>query len=52
MGVKDVYKVVRTSKAGNPYEQLCIVFENDYVLKLFMTDEQKIILADVPVLNK
>ena len=52
MGVMDVYKVERTSKAGNPYTQLCVEFENGYVLKVFLSDEQKIILTDVPVLNK
>lgn len=52
MGVNDVYKVEKTSKAGNPYTQLCVVFDNGYVLKTFLTEEQKIILADVPVLNK
>lgn len=52
MGVKEVYRVQKTSKAGNPYEQLVIVFENGYAIRQFMTEEQKYILSDVPVKNE
>lgn len=49
MGVKEVYREQKISKAGNPYEQLVVVFENGYAIRTFMNDEQKYILADVPV---
>lgn len=52
MGVKEVYRTQKVSKAGNPYEQLVIEFENGYRIRLFMTDEQKYILSDIPVKNE
>lgn len=49
MGVKDVYREVRISKAGNQYQVLCIVFENGYKYENFLSNEQQYILSDVPV---
>lgn len=49
MGVKDVYREVRISKAGNQYQVLCIVFENGYKYENFLSNEQQYILTDVPV---
>lgn len=49
MDVMEVYKEQKTSKAGNPYEMLHVVFENGYDLKVFLNEEHKIILADVPL---
>lgn len=48
MGVIEVYKENKVSKAGNPYELLHVIFENGYDLQVFLNNEQKIILADVP----
>lgn len=48
MGVSEVYKDNRTSKAGKPYTVLVIVFENGYKLETFLNNEQNFILRDVP----
>lgn len=49
MGVECVWRERRTSKAGREYWMLVIQFENGYKLEQFMSNEQQIILAAVPV---
>ena len=49
MGVKEVYREERISKAQKPYQVICVVFENGYVYENFLTKEQQYILADVPL---
>lgn len=49
MGVKDVYREERVSKAGKEYQVLCVVFENGYKYENFLSNEQVYILNDVPV---
>lgn len=51
MGVKDVYRQERTSKAGNSYQVIVIVFDNDYKLETFLNNEQQYILSDVPLMK-
>lgn len=51
MGVKDVYRQERTSKAGNQYQVIVIVFDNDYKLETFLNNEQQYILSDVPLMK-
>ena len=34
-----------SAKTGNPYTQLCIHFHSGYVLKTFLNDEQKALIA-------
>ena len=51
--LKDIYKVVGISKKGTEYQRLELVFENGYVMLVFLTEEQKILLRDeVPLKNK
>lgn len=47
--VVEIYRVVGISKKGTEYQRLEIVFDNGYVMKVFLTDEQKILLSDVPI---
>lgn len=49
MGVKDVYREERVSKAGKSYQVLCVVFENGYKYENFLSNEQVYILSDVPI---
>lgn len=49
MDVRDVYREERTSKAGNNYQVLCVVFENGYKYENFLSNEQQYILADLPL---
>lgn len=49
MDVKDVYRQERISKAGNPYQVIVVVFDNDYKLESFLNNEQQYILAGVPL---
>ena len=49
MGVKEVYREERVSKAGKKYQVLCVVFENGYKYENFLSNEQVYILNDVPV---
>lgn len=49
MGVVNVYRVERVSKAGNTYQVLCVEFENGYVYENFLSNEQVYILHDVPL---
>lgn len=49
--VKNVYKVKKVSKSGNPYTVICIEFENGYIYENFLTNEQEFILKDVPLLD-
>ena len=49
MGVKEVYREERISKANRPYTVLVTVFENGYKLVSFLNDEQQYILADFPL---
>ena len=49
MGVREVYREERTSKAGNAYQVLCVVFENGYKYESFLSNEQQYILAEVPL---
>jgi len=51
MGVKDVYRQERTSKAGNTYQVIVIVFDNGYKLETFLNNEQQYILSDVPLMK-
>lgn len=48
MGVIEVYRDNRISKAGKPYTVLVIVFENGYKFESFLSNEQNFILRDVP----
>lgn len=49
MGVREVYREERTSKAGKQYQVLCLVFENGYMYENFLSNEQQYILSDVPL---
>lgn len=51
MEVTKVYREEKISKAGNPYQQLVIVFENGYSIRHFLNDEQQYILHDVPLVK-
>lgn len=47
--VREVYRVEKTSKKGNLYQNLVIVFDNGYVLEQFLTNEQVFILGHIPM---
>lgn len=50
--VRDMYREERTSaKTGKQYQVLVIKFENGYELDVFLSNEQKFILSDVPLIN-
>lgn len=49
MGVKNVYREERMSKAQRAYQVIVIEFENGYKLETFLNNEQQYILADVPL---
>lgn len=50
MGVKECYREIgKSKKNGMEYQMLVIVFENGYVYKTFINDEQKFILKDIPI---
>ena len=49
MGVTEVYREERVSKAGKTYQVLCVVFENGYKYENFLSNEQQYILAGVPL---
>ena len=49
MGVKEVYRQERTSKACNLYQVIVVVFDNDYKLETFLNNEQQYILSGVPL---
>ena len=49
MGVKNVYREERISKAQKSYQVIVFEFENGYKLETFLNNEQQYILADVPV---
>ena len=40
---------VKVSSKGKPYEVLEVHFPNSYILTTFISDEQKFILKDVPL---
>lgn len=40
---------VKVSSKGKPYEVLEVHFPNGYILTTFISDEQKFILKDVPL---
>lgn len=48
MKVAEMFRDVRTSKAGKSYCVLVIVFDNGYKLETFLTNEQQFILRDIP----
>lgn len=49
----DIYRVVGISKKGTEYQRLELVFDNGYVMKVFLTEEQKVLLKDeVPLKSK
>lgn len=49
MGVKNVYREERISKAQKPYQVIVFEFENGYKLETFLNNEQQYILADLPL---
>ena len=49
MGVNNVYREERISKAQKPYLVIVFEFENGYKLETFLNNEQQYILAEVPL---
>lgn len=49
MGVMNVYREERISKAQKLYQVIVFEFENGYNLETFLNNEQRYILADVPL---
>lgn len=47
--VREVYREEKTSKKGNVYQVLVMVFDNGYKLEQFLTNEQIFILGHIPV---
>ena len=47
--VKDVYRVNRVSKSGNPYQQIIFEFYTGYKFVGFLNDEQQFIFKDLPI---
>lgn len=47
--IKEVYREEKTSKKGNVYQVLVVVFSNGYKLEQFLTNEQIFILGSVPL---
>lgn len=49
MNIAEVWRIQRTSKNGNSYQVLCVLFENGYVLEKFLDNKEVYILKDVPL---
>lgn len=47
--VKEVYREEKTSKKGNVYQVLVVVFANGYKLEQFLNNEQMFILGNIPL---
>lgn len=52
MGVSNVWRAERVSKAGRTYQVLVIEFENGYKYETFLSNEQQYILADVKLIKE